>query len=283
MEDVDDGTSLSTENEQNNEASHMENEIYDLTTMVEDLDAMVEAEINEECTENNNEGNNFFKKEKNIENDDVRGSLLGIIRETRFSVRKSSTRYSSSKGHIELSKLFVCSCSGEKMTRSDCSSTKKSFVTRTNCKAMMRTKRNQEGLFEVVRHEIEHNHPLIRTEWSYLHRSERKITDEKAIAIEDLTSSEMRATKSLCYLAHNAGGEKNVAGKSIPWRHNITRKFYNLVLRSEDNEDAIKNIEESLKRDSLTIDSLCCTKSVRTLSSGKSSSKILDPTRSRTK
>ncbi|KAL8524520.1 hypothetical protein ACS0TY_014198 [Phlomoides rotata] len=72
-------------------------------------------------------------------------------------------------------------------------------------------------------------------------------------------------------------------GKSIPWRHNITRKFYNLVLRSEDNEDAIKIIEESLKRDSLDIDSLCCTESVRTLSSGKSSSKILDPARSRIK
>ncbi|KAL8535745.1 hypothetical protein ACS0TY_011399 [Phlomoides rotata] len=73
------------------------------------------------------------------------------------------------------------------------------------------------------------------------------------------------------------------AGKSIPWRHNITRKFYNLVLRSEDNEDAIKIIEESLQRDSLAIDSLCCTESVRMLSSGKSSSNILDPARSRTK
>ncbi|KAL8536596.1 hypothetical protein ACS0TY_011974 [Phlomoides rotata] len=66
-------------------------------------------------------------------------------------------------------------------------------------------------------------------------------------------------------------------GKSIPWRHNITRKFYNLVLRSEDNEDPIKIIEESLQRDSLAIDSLCCTESVRMLSSGKSSSNILDP------
>ncbi|KAL8488692.1 hypothetical protein ACS0TY_024832 [Phlomoides rotata] len=95
---------------------------------------------------------------------------------------------------FSLSKMFVCSCSGEKMTRSECSSTKKTFVTRTNYKAMMRTKRNKEGLFEVVRHETEHNHPLTRTEWSHLHRSERKIPDEKAIAIEDMTSSGMRAT-----------------------------------------------------------------------------------------
>ncbi|KAL8498624.1 hypothetical protein ACS0TY_021822 [Phlomoides rotata] len=179
--------------------------------------------------------------------------------------------------------MFVCSCSGEKMTRSECSSTKKTFLTRTNCKAMMRTRRNKEGLFKVVRHETEHNHPLTRTEWSHLHRSERKISDEKAIAIEDMTSSGMRATESFRYLAHNAGGEENVAGKSIPWRHNITRKFYNLVLRSEDNEDAIKIIEESLQRDSLAIDSLSCTESVRMLSSGKSSSNILDPARSRTK
>ncbi|KAL8550290.1 hypothetical protein ACS0TY_008931 [Phlomoides rotata] len=117
------------------------------------------------------------------------------------------------------------------MTRSECSSTKKTFLTRTNRKAMLRTRRNKEGLFEFGR-------------------------------VLSITLQ---------------------AGKSIPWRHNITRKFYNLVLRSEDNEDAIKIIEESLQRDSLAIDSLSCTESVRMLSSGKSSSNILDPARSRTK
>ncbi|KAL8476948.1 hypothetical protein ACS0TY_029301 [Phlomoides rotata] len=93
-----------------------------------------------------------------------------------------------------------------------------------------------------------------------------------------MTSSGMRAIKSYRYLAHTVG-----VGKNIPWRHEITRKFYNLVLRAEENEDAIKIIEESHKIDSLTIDALNSTKNVDVLIDASSSTKILDPTRSKTK
>ncbi|KAL8520963.1 hypothetical protein ACS0TY_011493 [Phlomoides rotata] len=72
-------------------------------------------------------------------------------------------------------------------------------------------------------------------------------------------------------------------GNNIPWRHEITRKFYNLVLRAEENEDAIRIIEESHKRDSLAIDALNSTKNVDVLTDASSLTKILDPTRSKTK
>ncbi|KAL8487814.1 hypothetical protein ACS0TY_024216 [Phlomoides rotata] len=72
-------------------------------------------------------------------------------------------------------------------------------------------------------------------------------------------------------------------GKNIPWTHEITRKSYNLVLRAEENEDAIRIIEESHKRDSLAIDALNSTKNVDVLTDAGSSTKILDPTRSKTK
>ncbi|KAL8530245.1 hypothetical protein ACS0TY_007334 [Phlomoides rotata] len=72
-------------------------------------------------------------------------------------------------------------------------------------------------------------------------------------------------------------------GNTIPWRHEITRKFYNPVLRAEENEDAIKIIEESHKRDSLVIDALNFTENVDVLANTSSSRKILDPTRSKTK
>ncbi|KAL8478735.1 hypothetical protein ACS0TY_030569 [Phlomoides rotata] len=147
--------------------------------MVEDLDAMVEAEINEECTENNNEGFGEFGM---LCYHSLRVLLLN-------SIQKLPDAY-------------------------------------------------------------------IKNRWTKIAKSE---VWDKFGRVLSITSQ---------------------AGKSIPWRQNITRKFYNLVLRSE---DAIKITEESLKRDSLAIDSLCCTESVRMLSNGKSSSKILDPARSRTK
>ncbi|KAL8540658.1 hypothetical protein ACS0TY_002050 [Phlomoides rotata] len=252
MEDVDDGTSLSTENEQNNEASHMENEIYDLTTMVEDLDAMVEAEINEECTENNNE--------------EIRhGLCLWHLHQnaiTRFGKLKSDNAF---KTRIRSSQRSESTNHAIGFNASLTTNLTEFYgIYKNTIKCWRRTEQQDE--FNCSR-------ALPDTSFEMAgimrHTSENRWTKIAKSEVWDKFGSVLSITSQ--------------AGKSIPWRHNITRKFYNLVLRSEDNEDAIKNIEESLKRDSLTIDSLCCTESVRTLSSGKSSSKILDPTRSRTK
>ncbi|KAL8527942.1 hypothetical protein ACS0TY_005670 [Phlomoides rotata] len=97
-------------------------------------------------------------------------------RKCGFSVRKATSKYSKQPIPIELGKMFVCSCNGEKTQCSDdisTSSTKKkrnTNITRTNCKAMMIVKRNREGV-EVVKHELQHNHSLTMPEWSQLHRS----------------------------------------------------------------------------------------------------------------
>ncbi|KAL8532502.1 hypothetical protein ACS0TY_008917 [Phlomoides rotata] len=74
-----------------------------------------------------------------------------------FSVRKATSRYSKGNKQIpiELGKMFVCSCNGEKTQCSDDSSTsstkkkRSTNITRTNCKAMMRVNRNREGVFFV--------------------------------------------------------------------------------------------------------------------------------------
>ncbi|KAL8464137.1 hypothetical protein ACS0TY_033889 [Phlomoides rotata] len=67
----------------------------------------------------------------------------------------------------------------------------------------MKVKRNDEGIYVVVKHETNHNHTMTREQWSHFHRSERKITDEKAKEIKDMTSLGMRETESFHYLAHN--------------------------------------------------------------------------------
>ncbi|KAL8464139.1 hypothetical protein ACS0TY_033891 [Phlomoides rotata] len=63
----------------------------------------------------------------------------------------------------------------------------------------------------------------------------------------------------------------------------MTRKLYNLVLRSEENAKARRIIEESYKKDSIYIDALNSTERVATLSNSNSSRTILDPARSTTK
>ncbi|XP_073036999.1 protein FAR1-RELATED SEQUENCE 5-like isoform X3 [Primulina eburnea] len=116
---------------------------------------------------------------------DVSGFLVGMTRETiddmhqlyckharalGFSVRKSTTRCYSNEVVVE--KYFVCSCAGVKNSGnadifSDASSSRKrsnSCLTRTGCKASLRVKLNDDGVYEVLSHVMEHNHPFTRTE-----------------------------------------------------------------------------------------------------------------------
>ncbi|KAL8523796.1 hypothetical protein ACS0TY_013680 [Phlomoides rotata] len=166
-----------------------------------------------------------------------------------FSVRKSTCRYSRDAVPIELAKLFVCSCNGEKLKRSDSSSTdtstrkKNTIVTRTNCLAMMRAKRTDDGIYVVVKHETNHNHTMTREEWSYFHRSEREIIDEKARAIEDMTSSGMRATESFRYLAHNVGGEENV-GHTMKDHINFVNRLKSNIIEAGDAETVFDMLQD---------------------------------------
>ncbi|XP_021729345.1 protein FAR1-RELATED SEQUENCE 4-like [Chenopodium quinoa] len=175
---------------------------------------------------------------------DFRGSFLGVVKETfeeilelykkhapmmGFSIRKHTTRY---KTHIKIvtEKNYVCSAegkrnSGDKRTKlvemvdeEDVNvKTRKPrqvAITRSNCKACIRAKVNKEGQFELVAHVIQYNHELTRSQWHYLHRSERKITEEKAEAIKTMKSSSLTTMDTYNYMAIKARGEHNV-GHSV--------------------------------------------------------------------
>ncbi|KAL8483256.1 hypothetical protein ACS0TY_026083 [Phlomoides rotata] len=150
-------------------------------------------------------------QEYNVDLDDTSGSLVGMMKgiidemhklyckhacEIEFSVRKGTSKFSTDETHIVLGKLFIYACAGIRVsTKENCSKQKRNVaLTRTNCKTVMRIKRNNDGVYEVVKHIEKHNHPLTRIEWSHLHRSERNITEEKTKAIEEMLSSGMRAT-----------------------------------------------------------------------------------------
>ncbi|KAL2941159.1 Protein FAR1-RELATED SEQUENCE 5, partial [Bienertia sinuspersici] len=78
-------------------------------------------------------------------------------------------------------------------------------ITRRGCKAFIRAKLNKEGLFEIVKLVLKHNHELTKKEWQHSHRSERKITDEKAITIDLMSDSGLRPTQLFNLMAHEAG------------------------------------------------------------------------------
>ncbi|XP_056686011.1 protein FAR1-RELATED SEQUENCE 5-like [Spinacia oleracea] len=126
-----------------------------------------------------------------------------------FSIRKGNTRFKVGT-RIVLEKTFLCSAAG--VTNNGKNKKKKVEtvilvvpkkerkprqvpITRTGCRACLRVKMNSEGRYEVVNHVIIHNHDLTRSQWNYLHRSERQITEEKGEEIETMQKSVQSPSK----------------------------------------------------------------------------------------
>ncbi|XP_056695127.1 protein FAR1-RELATED SEQUENCE 5-like [Spinacia oleracea] len=141
-----------------------------------------------------------------------------------FSIRIGNTRFKVGT-RIVLEKTFLCSAAG--VTNNGKNKKKKVQtvvpvvpkkerkprqvpITRTRCRACLRVKMNSEGRYAVVNHVIIHNHELTRSQWHYLHRSERKITEEKGEAIETMQKFGLSSTTSFNYMEIEAGGEENL-------------------------------------------------------------------------
>ncbi|XP_056688482.1 protein FAR1-RELATED SEQUENCE 5-like [Spinacia oleracea] len=141
-----------------------------------------------------------------------------------FSIRKGNTRFKVGT-RIVLEKTYVCSAAGvtnngkNKKTKVQTvvpvvpkkeRKPRQVSITRTQCRACLRVKMNSEGRYEVVNHVIMHNHDLTRSQWHYLHRFERQITEEKREAIETMQKSGLSSMASFNYMAIEAGGEENL-------------------------------------------------------------------------
>ncbi|XP_021770696.1 protein FAR1-RELATED SEQUENCE 5-like [Chenopodium quinoa] len=143
-----------------------------------------------------------------------------------FSVRKHTCRTRDKTGKVIVEKYYVCSAQGKTNTGErkkkkieaiveNAEKKKKRKprqvpITRTDCRACIRVKMNEDGLFEVVQHILVHNHELTRKQWHYLHRSEREMTEEKGQVIENLQTSGLSAMDSYRAMCNEAGGEENL-------------------------------------------------------------------------
>ncbi|KAK9666299.1 hypothetical protein RND81_14G175500 [Saponaria officinalis] len=162
---------------------------------------------------------------------DVTGSLVGMKAEKwehlqtiykrhakaiGFSSRIGTCRRVNGTRASEYERYFVCSCQGEHgngMSKPKSSNTKKMSITRCKCMACIRTQINENGLWEVVNHTIDHNHPLTPPplpEWQHHHRSERKITREEGEVIEIMTQAMVPPSVQYRVAAVISGGEEFV-------------------------------------------------------------------------
>ena len=149
-----------------------------------------------------------------------------------FGVRQSTTRYSQGVNRKIRSKEYVCSKEGfqcqriiKKTPPTRKRKGKQVPITRTGWEAYIRAKLNNDGWFEVDKHVINHNHEMTRKTLQHLHQSERKITSEKANAIDHMIESGLRPTQAYNLMAQEAGGPDSVG-------HTL-KDHYNYVCRKK--------------------------------------------------
>lgn len=121
-------------------------------------------------------------------------------RSVGFSVRKGTSTISKDGNHIEIAKKFVCSSAGKRQSKDeDLNTTKKMNVglTRTDCKAMMRVKLNNDGFYEAC------------------HRSQSSISRTRIGAFSSFRKIN-NGWKSYIYRGHDIVGNEGNAIFQIP-------------------------------------------------------------------
>ncbi|XP_074271212.1 protein FAR1-RELATED SEQUENCE 5-like [Silene latifolia] len=87
------------------------------------------------------------------------------------------------------------------------SNVRNAAITRCKCEACVRTQVNNDGLWEVVQHVVEHNHPFTLVQWHHHHRSERKITEAESEVIKAMTKAHVPPSVQFKVVAEGAGGD----------------------------------------------------------------------------
>ncbi|XP_056687857.1 protein FAR1-RELATED SEQUENCE 5-like [Spinacia oleracea] len=238
-----------------------EDEIEDLTIIEDQSDdttIVVEQQEQQPLTVRVNTANT------EEDNEDYSGSLVGHTesnikdllkvyekhaRAWGFAVRLSTHRIHPTT-RVMYEKYIVCNKHGFRLKRKANTPTvtekkkkkgKLVPVTRTGCGALIRAKLNEDGLFEVKEHVLVHNHPMTRKEWQHMHRSERKITEEKAKTIKLLNDSGLKPTQSYKVMCHEAGGEEAV-GHSIKDHLNFVTRKKMKEIEGGDAQNVIDNL-----------------------------------------
>lgn len=129
-----------------------------------------------------------------------------------FSVKKGTQSYFTNSLIIRM-KVFYCSCEGlsdERRSDSLLLKYRKSII-RCNCRARLRVIRDAEGQPWTVSIFVkEHNHELLRPDYSYLLRSARNLTLAQRSMLEVFHSRGIGVSKAFAFMEKEARGVQNV-------------------------------------------------------------------------
>ncbi|XP_021758523.1 protein FAR1-RELATED SEQUENCE 5-like [Chenopodium quinoa] len=120
--------------------------------------------------------------------------------------------------------------------------------TRTGCKAHIRFKKNKEGNFEVVTHELEHNHELVIAVQRHHLRSERQISTPMCELIENMIESGIKPMDAYNYISNEAGGEECVGHTKRDHLNYVSRVKMSMV-EGGDMQNVLDTLQERADQD----------------------------------
>ncbi|XP_021741306.1 protein FAR1-RELATED SEQUENCE 5-like [Chenopodium quinoa] len=116
--------------------------------------------------------------------------------------------------------------------------------TRTGCKAHIRFKKNAEGRFVVLTHELEHNHELVITVQRHHLRSERQIL----APMGELIESGIKPMDAYNYISNEAGGEEYVGHTKRDHLNYVSRVKMSMV-EGGDMQNVLDTLQERADQD----------------------------------
>jgi hypothetical protein len=160
-------------------------------------------------------------------------------------VRKSTARTSDDKTLVR-EQYFVCSCQGvkgngrKKTRKSDTEEIKrrKTKCPRTDCKASIRVKMNNEGQYEVISHVLQHNHDTVKEQHTHFLRSQRRIDESKGELIKSMLSAGIAPVDSYNFMCKDAGGE-TLVGHTLKDHYNFLTRLKISTIESGDAQTLI--------------------------------------------
>ncbi|XP_021716004.1 protein FAR1-RELATED SEQUENCE 5-like [Chenopodium quinoa] len=186
-------------------------------------------------------------------------------RSVGFSVRKSTKRRDTNDKLYEF--YFRCSKEGHTkgkmkiageqnsveipiLGKTDAKKRKDREVneTRTGCKAHIRFKKNKEGNFEAVTHELEHNHELVIAVQRHHLRSERLISAPMGELIESMIESGIKPMDAYNYISNEAGGEECVGHTKRDHLNYVSRVKMSMV-EGGDMQNILDTLQERADQD----------------------------------
>ncbi|XP_021751039.1 protein FAR1-RELATED SEQUENCE 5-like [Chenopodium quinoa] len=120
--------------------------------------------------------------------------------------------------------------------------------TRTRCKAHIRFKKNKEGNFEAVTHELKHNHELVIAVQRHHLRSERQISAPMGELIESMIESGIKPMDAYNYISNEARGEECVGHTKRDHLNYVSRVKMSMV-EGGDMQNVLDTLQERADQD----------------------------------